>query len=112
MHIPDRDKLNDILPAHNWHVPLTEENPLAAVLIQITYQITPARRIVITNHLNTVRYDQWLVLEQNKVVLPYSGMEYTSIVDRAALQTDALHRARSYVWIVYKKDIAAHNDPF
>jgi hypothetical protein len=107
-----RDHYTETLPAHNWHVPLTEENPLGAVLIQITYQITSSRRIVITNHLNTVRYDQWLVLEQNKVVIPYSGLEYTSIVDRAALQTDALHRARSYVWLVYKKDIAAPNDPF
>lgn len=103
--------LPDLRP-HDFRVQDSSENPLAAPMTRYTWKISDNREVWVTNHLGGVRYDQWLIVEDNKVVMPIVGLEYTSVIRQRALLTDALHDARAYVWTVYRKDILTLELPF
>lgn len=99
-------------PIHNWRIPHNQEHPFDSVIMQMSWQIAPHRRVMVTNHMNGVRYDKWLVIEETKVVLAYSGLEYKSVISQHDTQTKALDAVRSYVHVVYGQDIVSTDYPF
>lgn len=100
------------LPACDWNVPRSQENPLSCPLSSMEFPISGNKYVNVTNAVASVRFDTWFVFQCTKVEVADSGLAVVLFVAERYTQTDALNAAREYAWLVFKKDIFSDDLPF
>lgn len=100
------------LQAYNWHIPPTQENPLAAPQSNQMFPISETVGLVVSNMFANQRTDSWMVWQVKTDKLEIAPSQFLMFVNSAYTQTEALNMARQYAWTVYRKDIAFADAPF
>src|SRR5262245_19397502 len=98
------------LPAYDWRINRRDENALLSVQQSITFEIREGLDVVVSNILNSHKCDQWLIYEVHREKEEAHTRALTSFVGAKLSQTEALDLARTYVFAIWKKDIAL--EPF
>lgn len=100
------------LPAFDWRVSITHENPLSAPMSSQTFPIATNKDILVTNLFAAQRVDTWTVWEVVKESAEIIGSAHMRYITSVFTQTTALNEARAYAWAVYRVDIALGDLPF
>jgi len=101
-----------ILPACDWRVPITYENPLSSPMSSQGFPLSEFKQIMVTNTFANQRVDTWMVWEVLSVDADGNGLQHMRFIGQSFTQTAALNVARDYAWIVYRKDIFSGDLPF
>ena len=100
------------LPACDWNVPRSQENPLSCPMSSLVFPISDTKFVSVANVVSNVRFDTWFVFQCTKVEVADTGLNVVLFVAERYTQTDALNAAREYAWLVFKIDIFSNDIPF